>query len=268
MTAFHVGPDLIHWRGLSESPDTGPALRTRPRRGSPHGARASPRCTPARAPSDPGRDPSRESRDMSAALNDIIRDELTFTPRGAGGWATGLAGSGRDAATGERDCGKRRRTRTGTGDGRGSRPPPPACASPVPATSSQQRVAGTRERAREREETREESRPLFLSEHKNRCWRENSPVVCASAGDQAYVDLAGHPRGVYAGRWRERLLLQPRHDELHQRRALPTISNAEQRRLPALEQFVARLGELVQFVRVWDRRGALQTVVALLPAAH
>ena len=207
---------------------------------------------------------------MSAALNDIIRDELTFTPRGAGGWATGLAGSGRDAATGERDCGKRRRTRTGTGDGRGSRPPPPACASPVPATSSQQRVAGTREpaRARTAQETREESRPLFLPEHKNRCWRENSPVVCASAGDQAYVDLAGHPRGVYAGRWRERLLLQPRHDELHQRRALPTISNAEQRRLPALEQFVARLGKLVQFVRVWDRRGALQTVVALLPAAH
>ena len=152
MTAFHVGPDLIHWRGLSESPDTGrpPGIaRTRPRRGSPLGARASPRRTPARAPSDPGRDPSRESRDMSAALNDIIRDELTFTPRGAGGWATGLAGSGRDAATGERDCGKRRRTRTGTGDGRGSRPPPPACASPVPATSSQQRVAGGRASARE-----------------------------------------------------------------------------------------------------------------------
>ena len=163
MTAFHVGPDLIHWRGLSESPDTGPVhCRTRPRRGSPLGARASPRRTPARAPSDPGRDPSRESRDMSAALNDIIRDELTFTPRGAGGWATGLAGcSGRDAATGERDCGKRRRTRTGTGDGRGSRPPPPACASPVPATSSQQRVRVRESRrempdGREREETRED----------------------------------------------------------------------------------------------------------------
>ena len=62
--------------------------------------------------------------------------------------------------------------------------------------------------------------------------------------------------------------LQPRHDELHQRRALPTIPNAEQLRLPALEQFEARLGEIVQLVRVWDRRGALQAVVALLPAAH
>ena len=153
MTAFHVGPDLIHWRGLSESPDTGPAhcgqaqatpsrLAAR-RAGEPP---AYPGAGPIRSRSGPV---SRVARHVRGAKRHHTRRTNVYTAGRRPGLATGLAGSGRDAATGERDCGKRRRTRTGTGDGRGSRPPPPACASPVPATSSQQRVAGGRASARE-----------------------------------------------------------------------------------------------------------------------
>ena len=163
-----MGPDLIHWRGLSESPDTGPGhgLRT------PTPSRLAARCA-GEPPAYPGAGPirsrsgpvSRVARHVRGAKRHHTRRTNVYTAGGAGGWElqrTGLAGSGRDAATGERDCGKRRRTRTGTGDGRGSRPPPPACASPVPATSSQQRVAGTRagRGARTRGNTRGESAPF------------------------------------------------------------------------------------------------------------